>query len=113
MNTVNPEIMCGISSQAENTIANEDDTESTRNTLRVLDLRWSGNNAILRAWSEPRGLPLLQNLQTVNIILPENVDVSDETCTGVFLIRPTRLILDRCRTRRQGSKQESKNSEIN
>lgn len=84
MNAVNPEILCGISSQAANTIANEDETESTINKLRVLDLRWSGNDAVLRAWSEPRGLPLLQNLQTVNIILPEDVDVSDETCTGVF-----------------------------
>lgn len=33
--------------------------------LRELHLRWSGNNAILRAWSEPEGLALLTSLKTV------------------------------------------------
>ncbi|KAK7738317.1 hypothetical protein SLS53_006125 [Cytospora paraplurivora] len=99
-NAVDPEAICGISSQAENTAANKDDaesaesTESTKTKLRVLDLKWSGKSAVLRSWNEPQGLPLLQNLQTVNIILPEDVDVGDETCTGVFWTRLNQNIVD-------------------
>ncbi|KAJ4395834.1 hypothetical protein N0V93_000048 [Gnomoniopsis smithogilvyi] len=62
---MDPQILCGISGQAD---------EPT-NQLRALDLRWSGNNATLRAWSEPEGLPLLQHLQVVNITIPSNTDI--------------------------------------
>ncbi|RSL83236.1 hypothetical protein CEP51_004660 [Fusarium floridanum] len=36
--------------------------------VRQLHLRWSGNRAILRAWSEPEGLPKLQNLEAVHLM---------------------------------------------
>ena len=35
------------------------------NDLRVLWLYWAGNNAILRAWSEPEGLAKLPNLEEI------------------------------------------------
>ncbi|KAK3983956.1 hypothetical protein QBC44DRAFT_302234 [Cladorrhinum sp. PSN332] len=34
-------------------------------TLRELHLWWSGNNALLRAWSEPEGLPKLNSLTRI------------------------------------------------
>lgn len=77
---VDPELIRGISSQAD-----DDMFEKTRNGVEVssknqvkqLDLQWSGNNAVLRAWSEPEGLPSLQHLETVNIIVPEDTVVSN------------------------------------
>lgn len=42
--------------------------------LRELHLQWGGNNAILRAWSEPEGLPSLArygNLKRIVIVWPE------------------------------------------
>ncbi|KAJ4178293.1 hypothetical protein NW755_013305 [Fusarium falciforme] len=36
--------------------------------VRQLHLRWSGNRAILRAWSEPEGLPRLENLEAVHLM---------------------------------------------
>lgn len=38
--------------------------------LRELRLRWSGNNAVLRAWSEPEGLPMLPRLERVHLLTP-------------------------------------------
>ncbi|KAH7191548.1 hypothetical protein BKA60DRAFT_584621 [Fusarium oxysporum] len=43
--------------------------------LRELHLHWGGNNAILRAWSEAEGLPMLAqygNLERMFIIRPKN-----------------------------------------
>ncbi|MBE3042968.1 hypothetical protein IMZ48_10430 [Candidatus Bathyarchaeota archaeon] len=42
--------------------------------LRDLRLQWSGNNAVLRAWSELQGLPMLSKygkLENVRIVVPE------------------------------------------
>jgi len=36
-------------------------------SLREVHLWWSGTNGMLRAWSEPEGLPLLENLTTVHL----------------------------------------------
>lgn len=35
------------------------------NDLRVLSLYWAGNNAVLRAWSEPEGLAKLPKLRKI------------------------------------------------
>jgi len=35
--------------------------------LRELHLRWSGNNAVLRAWSEPEGLAMLTSLKKIHL----------------------------------------------
>lgn len=37
--------------------------------LTEVSLRWSGNNAILRSWSEPEGLVRLPNLRTVRLLV--------------------------------------------
>ncbi|RGP73713.1 intracellular serine protease [Fusarium longipes] len=41
-----------------------------RKDLRVLTLKWSGNNAALRAWSEPTGLPQMSELRKVILNIP-------------------------------------------
>ncbi|KAI0539494.1 hypothetical protein GGR58DRAFT_464533 [Xylaria digitata] len=38
--------------------------------LKQLNLRWSGSNAVLRAWSEPEGLPMLPELQRIYLTQP-------------------------------------------
>ncbi|KAK0630393.1 hypothetical protein B0T17DRAFT_636416 [Bombardia bombarda] len=35
--------------------------------VRVLHLYWSGNNAVLRSWSEPEGLPRLKILEMIHL----------------------------------------------
>jgi hypothetical protein len=39
--------------------------------LRVLRLYWGGNNAVLRAWSEPEGLPKLRNLEQIQLVVTQ------------------------------------------
>lgn len=78
---MDPELICGISSQAEeNTFDNIEAESSSKNRLRRLDLQWSGNNTVLRAWSEPEGLPMLHNLQSISIKIPESTIVSKTFC---------------------------------
>ncbi|RYP78209.1 hypothetical protein DL771_000686 [Monosporascus sp. 5C6A] len=38
--------------------------------LKQLCLRWSGSNAVLRAWSEPDGLPMLPKLRRIYLFQP-------------------------------------------
>lgn len=74
---MDPEIICGISSQAEDSTFDKTNIEwNSRNQLRKLDLKWSGNSAVLRAWSEPQGLPSIPLLETVNINVSEDTVVS-------------------------------------
>lgn len=44
--------------------------------LTELVLRWSGNNAVLRAWSEAEGLPLLTQLRRIFLYVPPPSQVS-------------------------------------
>ena len=74
---MDPEIICGISSQAEDMLDKDGLKVNSTNQLRTLDLRWSGNSAVLRAWSEPEGLPSLPHLRTVNIFVPDDAVVSE------------------------------------
>ncbi|KAL6695518.1 hypothetical protein J3F84DRAFT_374578 [Trichoderma pleuroticola] len=46
--------------------------------LRELRLRWSGNNAVLRAWSEPEGLPMLPQLERVYLLIPPASKMYDD-----------------------------------
>ncbi|OPB46193.1 hypothetical protein A0O28_0063140 [Trichoderma guizhouense] len=46
--------------------------------LRELRLRWSGNNAVLRAWSEPEGLPMLPRLERVHLLTPPASKMFDD-----------------------------------
>ncbi|KAM0551737.1 hypothetical protein ACHAPJ_008304 [Fusarium lateritium] len=52
-------------------------TTGPRNQVRQVTLKWSGNNAVLRAWSESEGLPRLEKLETVNIHTPAYSDLMD------------------------------------
>ncbi|PNP41525.1 hypothetical protein TGAMA5MH_06626 [Trichoderma gamsii] len=49
---------------------NENSTQPIPQQLRQLSLKWSGSNSVLRAWSEPEGLPLLPRLQRIYIYKP-------------------------------------------
>lgn len=40
--------------------------------VRFLTLWWSGNRALLRAWSEPEGLPKLEKLEAVHLVWNSN-----------------------------------------
>jgi hypothetical protein len=42
-------------------------TASSQSSLRELHLQWSGNNAILRSWSEPDGLVKITSLRRIHI----------------------------------------------
>lgn len=74
---MDPEIICGIGSQAKGGCEKNDVEAISENQLRKLDLQWSGNTAVLRAWSEPEGLPSLPHLNEVNIIVPDGILVSE------------------------------------
>ncbi|KAL6831425.1 hypothetical protein J3E69DRAFT_329441 [Trichoderma sp. SZMC 28015] len=45
--------------------------------LKELVLHWNGNNSVLRAWSEPQGLPKLQNLMMVDLIPDTTLESKD------------------------------------
>ncbi|KAM0453024.1 hypothetical protein ACHAPV_009266 [Trichoderma viride] len=74
-----PRVICRISSKTEAPTASEGDLNTCtrvewKNKLREVTLKWSGNNAVLRAWSEPEGLPQLQKLKVVNLSMPAYSD---------------------------------------
>jgi hypothetical protein len=46
------------------------------NRLQEVRLKWSGSNAVLRGWSEPRGLPYLPRLRLVHLDAPAENEVS-------------------------------------
>lgn len=79
---LDPETILHISSKvyANEAVKSEDpkQTESVPDQqLKKLSLMWSGSNAVLRAWSEPDALPLLPQLQKVEIIQPPADKVCD------------------------------------
>lgn len=47
--------------------------------VRELHLYWGGNNAILRAWAEPAGLPMLKSLERIYLYY-------DQVCTRPFIL---------------------------
>jgi hypothetical protein len=77
---LDPRTICQISKKVEKSSPAKDEPNrmelGPENQLKELTLRWSGRNAVLRAWSEPEGLPLLRELQTVNLHIPPPTDVS-------------------------------------
>lgn len=107
---VDCKVICGTNGAADNPPADEYDVKGFEDKLKVLDLKWSGNDTVLRAWSEPQGLPMLQNLQTVNINLPEDVVVSEAPEIRSTLIRSDMLTLDSYTSRIKMSKSVSTTS---
>ncbi|KAK1990876.1 hypothetical protein LX36DRAFT_663825 [Colletotrichum falcatum] len=79
---LDPRVICQISSKAEpagpGASRESSALSNTNNGLREVTLKWSGNNAVLRAWSELEGLPQLPNLQVVNLNVPAQSDLYDE-----------------------------------
>ncbi|KAI8718222.1 Peptidase-S8 domain-containing protein [Fusarium sp. LHS14.1] len=73
---LDPRVICNISSKADSSSVSDDDSDDgAKNILREVTLKWSGNNAVLRAWSEPEGLPQLQKLEVINLCIPPHSDV--------------------------------------
>lgn len=60
--------------------------------VREIQLRWGGNNAILRAWSERDGLPRLKDLQKITLDYDE---VNTKTRSLESLLRENFLMKDR------------------
>ncbi|KAH8881146.1 hypothetical protein GQ53DRAFT_754609 [Thozetella sp. PMI_491] len=70
---LDPSIICGVGSKAIQEATAIDGAAGARpvlNPLRELTLRWSGNNVILRAWSEPEGLSTLPMLEKIHLHIP-------------------------------------------
>ncbi|KAL7795975.1 hypothetical protein V8C37DRAFT_414279 [Trichoderma ceciliae] len=75
---LDPRLICQLSSNAEASNADpENKSPATRNELREITLKWSGNNAVLRSWSEFEGLPQLPKLETINLSIPAQADSYD------------------------------------
>ncbi|KAG9237404.1 hypothetical protein BJ875DRAFT_453856 [Amylocarpus encephaloides] len=47
--------------------------------LREIYLRWSGNNAVLRSWSEPDGLRRFEDLEKVHLHVKQDLETSMRT----------------------------------
>ncbi|KAK1757348.1 hypothetical protein QBC47DRAFT_399689 [Echria macrotheca] len=47
--------------------------------LTEIVLHWSGNNAVLRAWSEPEGLRKLPDLSVINLLVDGTLESSERT----------------------------------
>ncbi|KAF5012668.1 hypothetical protein FDECE_1299 [Fusarium decemcellulare] len=53
------------------------DDSNCASRLREVTLHWSGNNAVLRAWSEPEGLPMLPKLEKIKIHAPSSDEMTE------------------------------------
>lgn len=77
---LDPRVICQLGKKADHPSFYESDAKSNligpKNQLREVTLKWSGNNAVLRAWSESEGLPQLENLEAINLNIPPQSDVS-------------------------------------
>ncbi|KAF4969888.1 hypothetical protein FSARC_2984 [Fusarium sarcochroum] len=77
---LDPRVICQQGSKANHPDPFEGargQTSGPKSQLREVTLKWSGNNAVLRAWSEAEGLPRLEKLETVNIHTPAYSDLLD------------------------------------
>ncbi|KAI8966062.1 hypothetical protein F5Y11DRAFT_343754 [Daldinia sp. FL1419] len=71
---LDPETILNVSSKVDKNVATNESPKDTEPApcyqLKQLYLRWSGSNAVLRAWSEPEGLPMLPQLQRIYLYRP-------------------------------------------
>ena len=71
---LDPETILRVSSKVDKEALTPDNPVKTEivpdRQLKQLYLRWSGNNAVLRGWSEPEGLAMLPHLQTIFLFTP-------------------------------------------
>ncbi|KAL7933306.1 hypothetical protein V8C35DRAFT_305479 [Trichoderma chlorosporum] len=82
---LDPRLICQISSNAKLSDVDFEDESLTasRNELREIKLQWSGNNAVLRAWSEINGLPQLPKLKVINLSIPTQADLGYDSVSWV------------------------------
>ncbi|KAJ3545875.1 hypothetical protein NM208_g2290 [Fusarium decemcellulare] len=78
---LDPRVICQLGSKTDRSEPDESVTKSclavSDNQLREVTLKWSGNNAVLRAWSEVDGLPQLEKLHTIYLNIPAHSDLLD------------------------------------
>ncbi|KAL6402302.1 hypothetical protein AUP68_14774 [Ilyonectria robusta] len=78
---LDPQVICQLGKKADHPSFYESDAKGNsvgpKNQLREVTLKWSGNNAVLRAWSESEGLPQLENLEAINLNIPPQSDLFD------------------------------------
>ncbi|KAI2472565.1 hypothetical protein F4781DRAFT_428267 [Annulohypoxylon bovei var. microspora] len=71
---LDPETILCVGSKVEKETPESENKNGTElvpdRELKQLYLRWSGSNAVLRAWSELEGLPMLSRLQTIHLFKP-------------------------------------------
>jgi hypothetical protein len=81
---LDPETILHVSSRVEketSTPENQGGTEAAPDRqLKELHLRWSGSNAVLRAWSEPEGLAMLPHLKKIILVMPPTEKVDTDFC---------------------------------
>ncbi|KAK4445312.1 hypothetical protein QBC34DRAFT_413315 [Podospora aff. communis PSN243] len=61
--------------------------------VATLALYWSGNNAVLRGWSEPEGLPRLPNLNSIRLTILENFQYPDRVRRNLDTFKARMLAL--------------------
>ncbi|KAF3063564.1 hypothetical protein GL218_02420 [Daldinia childiae] len=78
---LDPETILHVSSKVDITALTHDGPKDTElvpySQLKQLYLRWSGSNAVLRAWSEPEGLPMLPRLMRIYLCRPHSEKAYD------------------------------------
>ncbi|KAI0119517.1 hypothetical protein F4814DRAFT_458739 [Daldinia grandis] len=78
---LDPETILHVSSKVNPTALAHESSKDTElalcSQLKQLHLRWSGSNAVLRAWSEPEGLPMLPQLLRIYLYRPPSEKAYD------------------------------------
>ncbi|KAK1856299.1 hypothetical protein CCHR01_01047 [Colletotrichum chrysophilum] len=79
---LDPGVICHIGRIAEKSKSKtleEHYIDGTSSSIRRVSLKWSGGNAVLRAWGEPDGLPQLLGLTDVFLHLPAPTEMIETT----------------------------------
>ncbi|KAG7423012.1 hypothetical protein Forpi1262_v016053 [Fusarium oxysporum f. sp. raphani] len=74
---LDPRVICKLGSKATWGEVTPDLSTTCDSQIREVTLSWSGNNTILRAWSEPEGLPLLPRLRKITILVPADEEMAE------------------------------------
>ncbi|KAI1359384.1 hypothetical protein F5Y08DRAFT_332379 [Xylaria arbuscula] len=80
--------------------------------VQVVNLYWGGNNAILRAWSEPEGLKKLEKLRTVHLYTQQGLETRLRTNQNVKEFKARMTPIEVRVTERKGGKTDSSSNGI-
>ncbi|KAI0516989.1 hypothetical protein F5B22DRAFT_605779 [Xylaria bambusicola] len=80
--------------------------------VQVVHLYWSGNNAILRAWSEPEGLKKLEKLRTVHLHTQQGLETRLRTKQNVKEFKARMAPIEVRDTKIKGGKTDSSSNGI-